>query len=78
MDVYVVLHWFWEGDSYLVNSFVDIAGTLGEARAIYSEHQTGLLLLYLPEEEIPSSSDGQYGSPGFYQILKKTLIRGMQ
>ena len=34
MKVYVVLEWFYEGDSYLVDSFIGVKSTYEEAKSL--------------------------------------------
>ena len=71
MKVYVLLRWFWEGDGYLVNSYLDCYKSLNDAKSeptIEFESK-----IYLPEEPIPEEEEGSYYSDPFYQIIEKTL-----
>jgi hypothetical protein len=74
MKVYIILNWFWEGDSYLVNSYEDCFSELKSAL----EHAENLAAerknkIYGVGHEIPKEQDGGYGSPSFYQIIEKEL-----
>jgi hypothetical protein len=78
MKVYIVLNWFWEGDSYLVNSYEDCFSELNLAL----EHARNLAMtapgiedkkIYGIGDEIPKEAYGGYGAPNFYQIIEKTL-----
>lgn len=74
MKVYILLNWFWEGDSYLVNSYVDCFAELKDAL----EHAEKLAKeknnrIYGVGHEIPKEKDGHYRSPSFYQIIEKNL-----
>lgn len=76
MKVYIILFWFWEGDSYLVNSFVDCKKTMKESLILCSEEAKGKSFvpkLFVPGEDIPKEDDGHYGTPGFFQIIEKEL-----
>lgn len=74
MKVYILLNWFWEGDGYLVNSYVDCFGELKDiiahAENLAAERNNRI---YGIGQEIPKEVDGRYGSLSFYQIIEKDL-----
>lgn len=73
--VYVVLFWFYDGDSNLVDSFLSVKNTLEEAKAsINTNHEI------LKNEDLINDGDniypkewGSYGIPGKYEIRKVKL-----
>lgn len=74
ITVYVVLYWFWEGDSYLINTYEDCFLNKEEALK-YAEKESlkgnTKLKIYKDGEDIPEESDGHYGSDGFIEIIEK-------
>jgi len=73
MRIYVILYWFWEGDSHLVNSFVDIATNIDDADKIIAIDGQPMSQTYYVLESIPAEYHGNFGDPGFYQVIVKTL-----
>jgi len=71
--IYVLLFWFWEGDSNLVNSYVGVSKTLDSTLKLYKEDDKllGGSIIFLPGIKIPE--EGQYGSDSFYQIVEDIL-----
>lgn len=79
--VFVILHWFWEGDSYLVNSYVGIGSTIEQAESIIDSQKETLdeglqnrIKTYYPGENIPKEDDGNYYADSFYQIIRENLV----
>lgn len=74
--IFIVLHWFWEGDGYLLNKYVDCF--LTEQEAITSAKTLKCrgedIKIYLPGEIIPDEDDGFYGTPPFAQIVEKVFL----
>ena len=70
MKVFIVIKWFWDGDSYLVNSYLDCFLDQGEAQEFA---QSKGLKIYQHGETLPDENDGDYGSPDFIQIIEKTF-----
>lgn len=73
MKVYVLLLWNWDGDSYLVDSFIDVKKSIKELMTALLSENGNLLKCYLPGDVIPNEDDGHYGSEGFYQIIEKEI-----
>ena len=73
--IFIVLYWFWEGDSYLVNSYMDCFLTEYDAVSFAMTLKYGdkVVKIYLPNEDIPNEDDGRYGTPAFAQIVKKVF-----
>lgn len=71
IEVFILLHWFWEGDDNLINEYKDCFLSLEEAKesATNIKFNKSTVKLYLFDEKTPS--DGHYGQPGFAQIISK-------
>lgn len=69
--VYVVLYWYWDGDGYLSNQYLDCFLNEEEskkfAKNMMDEYHTRKI--YLPGEPIPNNDGGD--GPGFIQIISK-------
>lgn len=72
MKVYVVLQWFYEGDSYLVNSFVGVKLTYEDALVLIPKGKELLtkenFTDFEDEPEDEPNDWGQYGSESKYEI----------
>ena len=78
IDVYVVLHWFWEGDSYLVNKYMDCFINELDANSFANKEANNKnykepLKIYKNGEDIPDEEDGHYDSPSFIEVIKKSF-----
>lgn len=67
--VFVLLFWFYDGDSNLVDSFVDVFKTYDSAFQKTLESQ-GFIILSSAEVEEKKNSQGSYGDPSFFEIRK--------
>jgi len=76
MNIYIILYWFWEGDSHLVNSFCDVVDTEEEAITIIKQKDK-CAKIFLSVENIPNEEDGSFGDDGFYQILRRQVGQGL-
>ena len=74
-SVYVILQWFYEGDSDLVDSFLGVRSSYDEALKFLNEKVPDGYMLYTEEEveKEEMNRSGGYGDPGFYQIKKCEL-----
>lgn len=73
-EVYILLFWFWEGDGYLVNSYLDCFLTLEEALKIADQYgiaHNQKYKIYLTGEKLPDEDSGGYHSVGFLQIINR-------
>lgn len=68
MKVYVVLQWFYEGDSSLVNSFVGIKLTYEDALVLIPKGKELLTKENFTDIEDEPNDWGQYGSESKYEI----------
>lgn len=67
MKVFVLLFWFYEGDSNLVDSFIDIFSTYEKALEYKNETDEDNLEI-LNSNEIHKMINGNYGDTSFYEI----------
>lgn len=76
VNIYIVLYWFWEGDSNLVGSYANCFAAHDEAKkhahAMLKERDV-LKIVDCDNTWNWWDEDGQYESPGIVQIIKKTL-----
>lgn len=78
--LYVLLLYFWEGDSYLVNDFRGIFDSIESVPENIRNHsiefkdrkgkpyEPKYKGFYSPGEKLPKENDGHYGSPGFFSL----------
>lgn len=78
--LYVLLCYFWEGDSYLVSDFKGVFDSIESVpeevtnhKVEYKDRMNNKVELkykgfYLPGEELPEESDGHYGCPVFFAL----------
>lgn len=67
MKVFVLLYWFYEGDSNLADSFIDVFSTYEKAlkfKNLTDDHK----LKILSSMEVHNLRSGKYGDPSFYEI----------
>lgn len=70
MKVFIVLQWFYDGDSYLVDSFVGVKSTYEKAKSLLDKNDT---ILKNEDFEIYNNKRtpndwGNYGSDCKYEI----------
>lgn len=75
MKVFVLLQWFYEGDSNLVNSFVGVKSTYEEAKSLLSKDDILLSIDDFCERNVePLPKDwGGYNDVSKYEIRKIEL-----
>jgi len=73
--IHIILLWFWEGDSYLVNKYLDCYSKKDDAIefAKSAKKKYKASKVYMPGEEIPKEEDGEYGSKPFIQVVEIPL-----
>lgn len=73
--IHIILLWFWERDSYLVNKYLDCYLKKDDAIefAESAKKKYKASKVYLPGEEIPKEEDGEYGSKPFIQVVEIPL-----
>lgn len=71
ITIYILLYWFWEGDSRLVNSYEDSFLSEKDAYDCFLLKKINDEKLYKVGESIPEEDSGDWGDDSFYQIIKK-------
>lgn len=74
--LFIVLCWFYEGDSYLINTFIGVKKTYNEAKSLLANDAIILnkdelkvhTNIIFPEKEIRPNHWGQYGDVCKYEI----------
>lgn len=71
MKVYVLIFWFYEGDSNLVDSYKGVFSTYEKAKKEIPENME----LVTTEEAMKNeySSCGSYGDAGYYEIREEVI-----
>jgi len=73
-NIYVVLFWFWDSDSYLVGSYRKCFKSMSKAKEyITKEFHRQELLVYLPGDILPKEKEGHYGVNSFFEIRKEVI-----
>lgn len=67
MKIFVLLYWFYEGDSNLVDSFIDVFSSYEKALE-YKNLTDEENLEILNADEIDKMCNGSYDNPSFYEI----------
>jgi len=75
VKVYVLLYWYWDGDSNLTDTYKGVFATQSEAerKVIYENDGRVTISVYYPGDKLPEESDGHYRSAPFWEIREELI-----